>query len=572
MSGPNGAVDPLGVVLTPRGVEVAVYSAHASAVFFCLYDEAGERETERVRLHADANGLHSASIDGVGAGARYGLRADGPFDPQRGARFDVSKLLVDPYAVEIDRPFRLHPSMFAFGVDSGPFAPKSIALAPALGAPGRQRISWERTVVYEANIRGLTKLCGDVPEAARGCFAGLAHPHVIAHLSALGVTTVEFMPADAFVDARHLPPLGLADAWGYNPVVLGAPDPRLAPGGWAEVRMATDALHAAGLEAILDVVLNHNGESDEFGPTLSFRGLDNATYFRLAPDDLARYVNDMGTGNCLALDRPVVARMALAALKRWMVFGGVQGVGGHAHLRPAPGREARIGRAEDNRVVTPSVGKAERRQMARVDEGVGGHEFDGGDAERAQVRDDVRMRKAGETASRRLGDVARFGQAANVGFVDNGALPGYALTAGSAERGRERDRFGRERPAVDAEGEHRRVQAKGSVDFDRIGIDEQLRDVEAGAALRVERAVGAQAIARARPDAVDRSAVEAVGVGVKAHAFGLALAGFVIKAEKDGAGMGGINRDLDPARCQDDAERVDRAVRPAHGAARVNAR
>ncbi len=325
MSGANGAATPLGVVLTPRGAEVAVYSAQASAVYFCLYDAAGNRETARVRLRPDWNGVHSASIDGVGPGARYGLRADGPFDPLRGDRFDVSKLLADPYAVALDRPFRLHQSMFAFGVDSGPFAPKAIALALAPGAPGRQRIPWERTVVYEANLRGLTKLRDDVPEAARGCFAGLAHPNVIAHLSALGVTTVEIMPADAFVDERHLPPLGLANAWGYNPVVLGAPDPRLAPGGWAEVRAATDALHAAGMEAILDVVLNHNGESDEFGPTLSFRGLDNASYFRLVADDPARYVNDMGCGNCHALERPVVMRMALAALKRWMIFGGFDG-------------------------------------------------------------------------------------------------------------------------------------------------------------------------------------------------------------------------------------------------------
>jgi glycogen operon protein len=327
VSGPDGAPAPLGVVLTPRGGYVAVYSAHASAVYFCLYDEDGERETARVRLHADANGVHSASIDNLGPGARYGLRADGPFDPLRGNRFDVSKLLADPYAAAFDRPFRLHESMFAFGVDSGPHAPKAIAqpiaLAPA--APGRQRIPWNRTVIYEANLRGLTKLRDDVPETARGCFAGLADSHVIAHLSALGVTTVEIMPADAFVDERHLPSLGLANAWGYNPVVLGAPDPRLAPGGWAEVRAATDALHAAGMEAILDVVLNHNGESDEFGPTLSFRGLDNASYFRLVPDDPARYVNDMGCGNCLALDRPIVTRMALAALKRWMVFGGIDG-------------------------------------------------------------------------------------------------------------------------------------------------------------------------------------------------------------------------------------------------------
>ncbi len=177
MSEANDAGAPLGVVLTPRGAEVAVYSAHASALYFCLYDATGDtRDRSACALHADASGVHRASIDGVGAGARYGLRADGPFDPLRGARFDMSKLLADPYAVAFDRPFRLHPSMFAFGVDSGPFAPKAIALSPLPGEPGRQRIPWERTVVYEANLRGLTKLRGDVPEAARGCFAGLAHP------------------------------------------------------------------------------------------------------------------------------------------------------------------------------------------------------------------------------------------------------------------------------------------------------------------------------------------------------------------------------------------------------------
>ena len=133
------------------------------------------------------------------------------------------------------------------------------------------------------------------------------------------------MPADTFVDERHLPPLGLSNAWGYNSVVFGSPDPRLAPGGWEEVRAATDALHAAGMEAILDVVFNHNGESDQLGPTLSFRGLDNAAWFRLDPNNPELYVNDAGTGNCLALDRPLVIEMAIGALKRWMVQGGVDG-------------------------------------------------------------------------------------------------------------------------------------------------------------------------------------------------------------------------------------------------------
>ena len=208
---------------------------------------------------------------------------------------------------------------------AGPYTPKAIAGAPPAGEPGLKRIAAEALVIYELNLRGFSRLNPAIPEAARGTFAGLAHPASIAHLAALGVTAVEIMPADAFVDERHLPPLGLSNAWGYNPVVFGAPDPRLAPGGWAEVRAATDALHAAGMEAILDVVFNHNGESDQFGPTLSFRGLDNATLFRLDPHDPAAYINDTGSGNCLALDRPLVIDMAIGALRRWMIHGGFDG-------------------------------------------------------------------------------------------------------------------------------------------------------------------------------------------------------------------------------------------------------
>jgi glycogen operon protein len=316
---------PLGIVLTPSGADVALYSWNAVAGYLCLYDAAGELETGRVRLTRGDDGVHRGHVPEMRAGARYGFRVDGPFEPAQGHRFDISKLLADPYAAAIDRPYRLHPSLFAHGADSGPFTPKCIVSGAPDGEPGRQRIEWDRTILYELNLRGFTRLRRDIPESARGRFAGLAQPAMIAHLTALGVTSVEIMPSDAFVDERHLPPLGLANAWGYNAVILGAPDPRLAPDGWAEVRAATDALHAAGMEAILDIVLNHSGESDEFGPTLSFRGLDNASYFRLIPGDPSRYINDMGTGNCLALDRPVVVDMALAALRRWMTWGGIDG-------------------------------------------------------------------------------------------------------------------------------------------------------------------------------------------------------------------------------------------------------
>ncbi|HKI15664.1 MAG TPA: glycogen debranching protein GlgX, partial [Roseiarcus sp.] len=332
----SGAEAALGVVVSAHGLEAALVLPNAESASLCLYD--GDREVFRAKMARDARGVLRGLAPGFGAGARYGFRVEGLYDPARGARFDASKLLADPYAWRFDRPFRLHPSMFAFGDDSGPFAPKAIAGAPPAGEPGRKRVAPEALIIYELNLRGFSRLNPAIPESARATFAGLAHPASIAHLAALGVTAVEIMPAHAFVDERHLPPLGLSNAWGYNAVVFGAPDPRLAPGGWADVRAATDALHAAGIEAILDVVFNHNGESDQFGPTLSFRGLDNASWFRLDPSNPATYVNDMGTGNCLALDRPLIIDMAIGALRRWMIHGGFDGF--RFDLATALGRRA----------------------------------------------------------------------------------------------------------------------------------------------------------------------------------------------------------------------------------------
>ncbi len=307
------------------GGEIALHAPNATGVTVCLFDANGERETLRIPLVGDGQGGFRGFAPGLVEGARYGLRVDGPFAPEHGHRFDVSKLLVDPLAAEIDRAFRLDPAMFERGVDSAAVMPKCVVARAPGGEAGRARVDWADTVVYEVNLRGFTRLRNDIPEAVRGRFAALGEKPILDHLKSLGVTTVEIMPADAFVDERHLNALGLTNAWGYNPVFWGAPDPRLAPGGWAEVRQATDALHAAGLEVVLDVVLNHNGESDEFGPTLSFRGLDNAAYFRLPSNDPARYINDMGCGNCVALDRPHVVTLAVAALRRWMEWGGIDG-------------------------------------------------------------------------------------------------------------------------------------------------------------------------------------------------------------------------------------------------------
>jgi glycogen debranching enzyme GlgX/4-alpha-glucanotransferase len=325
-----------GLTFTADGAEIGVYSENAKQVFVCLYNEAGDEEVGRFALAADGSGGHWAALPGLKEGQRYGLRVDGPYEPWRGHRFDVTKLLVDPYASRIDRAYALSHKLFEHGADTGKLVPKVIATKPIAGEPGRSRVAFDDTILYELNINGFTRLREDIAPELRGRFAALGTPEVIAHFKALGVTTIELMPADAYVDERHLPPLGLTNAWGYNAVVFGCPDPRLAPEGFAEVRRATDALHAAGLEVILDVVINHDGESDEFGPTLSLRGLDNALYLRLNPSDPQRYINDMGTGNCVALDRPPVVAMAIAALRRWVEYGCIDGF--RFDLAPALGR------------------------------------------------------------------------------------------------------------------------------------------------------------------------------------------------------------------------------------------
>ena len=334
----KGSPEPLGVALTPDGVNVAVWSPEAAAIELCLFDAEGEQEIARIVLPGRTGPVVHGHIAGVGEGARYGLRAHGPFDPARGRRFNPNKLLIDPFALAIDRPFVLHPSMFGYppahpeggdafdAADSAPFMPKAVVTAlPGAPSPPLSAVPWGETLIYELHVRGFTKAHPDIPEPLRGTFAGLGHPAAIEHLKRLGVTTVELLPAAAWIDERHLGPLGLVNYWGYNPVAWMAPDPRLAPGGWAEVRAATAALAAAGIETILDVVLNHSGEGDALGPTLSLRGLDNTGYYRLNPDSPARYIDDAGTGNVLALDRPQGVRLAMDALRAWRRHGGIGG-------------------------------------------------------------------------------------------------------------------------------------------------------------------------------------------------------------------------------------------------------
>ncbi len=318
----EGRPEPLGVRAEAAGLNVAVFSAHAEAVFFCRFE--GEREVERIRLPARSGDVFHGHIAGLGPGTRYGLRVAGPADPAHGHRFETDKLLADPFASRFDRPFRLHPALLAGGGDSGAILPKAIVEDDPPPPPARC-FAWDGGAIYELNVGAFTRRHPDIPAPLRGSFAGLAHPAAIAYLRRLGVASVELMPPTPRIEAPHLPPLGLSDAWGYNPVTFAAPDPRLAPGGFADIRTAVDALHAAGIAVLVDIVLNHTGEYDETGPVLSLRGIDNATYYRLDPADPSRYQDDTGCRNTLALDRPAGVRLAMDSLRAWVLRAGVDG-------------------------------------------------------------------------------------------------------------------------------------------------------------------------------------------------------------------------------------------------------
>ena len=306
------------MTLAEGGANVAVASRHAERLFVSLFE--GESEVARVPLASRLGDVHFGFVPGLSEGTHYGLRAEGPWAPEHGHRFDAAKLLLDPHATRITRAFAHHPDLMRRGVETAHLVPKAIAghcPADALPlSPARPQF------IYELPVKAFTRLHPDVPPEKRGTVAALAEPQVIAHLKRLGADTVELMPLFAWIDERHLPALGLSNGWGYNPVSFMAPDPRLAPGGLAEIRAAVDALHGAGIRVILDVVLNHTGESDIHGATVSLRGLDHALYYRHADGTL---VNDTGCGNTLALDEPLVLQLAMDALRSWVTRTGIDG-------------------------------------------------------------------------------------------------------------------------------------------------------------------------------------------------------------------------------------------------------
>ncbi|MBX4991245.1 glycogen operon protein [Rhizobium binae] len=335
MRGNNAA--QAGAIVFDTGVEFAAWSHHAAQLELCLFEEDGNREVARLPMARDGNYTHRLFVDGLKAGARYGYRADGIYAPDNGLWFDPSKLLIDPYAKEIDRPFRYDPRLGVYGEDSQDLMPKAIVTSDTRAATAKPLFK-PGGFIYEVAVRPFTILHPDIPEHHRGTIAALAHPSVIAHLKRIGVDAVELMPITAWIDERHLPPLGLTNGWGYNPVAFMALDPRLAPGGVAELRETVAALHAEGIAVILDLVFNHTGESDRYGTTLSLRGLDNLHYFRHVQNCPGELVNDTGTGNTLACDHPEVRRLVIDSLRHFVLNAGVDGF--RFDLAPVLGRTA----------------------------------------------------------------------------------------------------------------------------------------------------------------------------------------------------------------------------------------
>lgn len=328
-----GRAFPLGATWDGLGINFAVFSAHAERIDLCLFEPSGRHEIARYTLPEYTDEVWHGYLPDATAGVVYGYRAYGPYEPERGHRFNHHKLLLDPYA----RGFvgRLHWSDTLYGYrvnsprgdlsfdrrDSAPAMLKAAVIDESFnwGDDHPPSVPWSDTVIYEAHVRGLTMLRDDIPPHERGKFAALAHPAIIDYLRRLGVTTIELLPVHAFIQDRALEQRGLRNYWGYNTLGFFTPEPSyLATGSPNEMRVAIRRLHAAGIEVILDVVYNHTAESDETGPTLSFRGLDNASYYWLEASDPRRTVNDTGTGNTVNLSKSRVLQMVMDSLRYWV--------------------------------------------------------------------------------------------------------------------------------------------------------------------------------------------------------------------------------------------------------------
>ncbi len=351
-----GSPHPIGATWDGEGVNFAIFSQNATAIELCLFDddEPGV-ETDRIAMRERTNKVWHCYLPDARPGQLYGYRAYGPFEPERGHRFNAAKLLLDPYAKALTDTVRWHEILCGYPVgdkredlwldtrDSAPYVPKSVVVETAFtwGDDKPPRTPWNRTVIYEAHVKSLTYRHPGVPEKIRGTYLGICSEAIIEHLHELGITTIELMPVHQAMTERHLVERGLTNYWGYASVGFFAPDVRFATGGRgrqvSEFKTMVKTLHSAGIEVILDVVYNHTGEGDHLGPTVFLRGIDNASYYRLQKDNRRLYQDFTGCGNSLNMQHPRTLQLILDSLRYWVQEMHVDGF--RFDLAPALARE-----------------------------------------------------------------------------------------------------------------------------------------------------------------------------------------------------------------------------------------
>jgi len=331
-----GSHTPRGATYDGGGVNFALFSAHATRVELCLFDHAGHEEIARITLPDYTDEVFHGYVADLKPGQVYGYRVHGPYAPEDGHRFNPNKLLLDPYARGHTGEIIWNDACYGYIIgdeagdlsfdtrDSAPFVPKCVVVDPNFdwrGEKQRAFVPWNRTLIYETHVKGFTQCHPDLPEGLRGTYAGLGSPQVIDYIKSLGMSSVELLPVHTFLDDSYLLERGLRNYWGYNSIGFFAPDPRYAsdrPNTLREFKEMVARFHEAGLEVILDVVYNHTAEGNENGATLSFKGIDNLSYYRLQADNKRYYVNDTGTGNTMDMGHPRVLQMVMDSLRYWV--------------------------------------------------------------------------------------------------------------------------------------------------------------------------------------------------------------------------------------------------------------
>jgi glycogen operon protein len=328
-----GKPHPLGATWDGKGVNFALFSANAQRVELCLFDATGRHEVQRIDVESRTDGVWHCYLPQAGPGTLYGYRVHGRYLPEEGHRFNAHKLLIDPYAKALVGEIKWSDAHFGYRIgheqadlsfdlrDDAHAMPKCRVIDPTYnwGDDAPPRIPWQDTVIYEMHMKGFTMTHPGVPPELRGTYAGLGSPAAMEHLKRLGVTAVELMPVHAFADDRHLVERGLRNYWGYNSLAFLAPEPRYASTGhMSEFKTMVKTLHAAGIEVILDVVYNHTAEGNHLGPTLSLRGIDNATYYRLVPGDARHYMDFTGCGSTLNTVNPRALALIVDSLRYWV--------------------------------------------------------------------------------------------------------------------------------------------------------------------------------------------------------------------------------------------------------------